>query len=125
MGIKVKLLKRKISKGRFSLYLDYYPGYTDFKTGKFIRRKFLKMYVFEEPKSHEKTHNKNMLNLAQLICQKEENRVNRPEIYSDFEKEQIKRQEIGEQNFWNTMRNNPKKEKVIQEEVGMYLSPFS
>ncbi|MCP4521803.1 MAG: site-specific integrase [Cytophagales bacterium] len=112
MNIKVTLRKKKISKGRESLYLDYYPPITHPKTNKPTRREFLKMYVFENPKGqNEHTHNKETLKLAELICQKQENRLNKPEIYTDFEKQQIKKKEIGEQSFLDYYDKQCKKRK--------------
>lgn len=50
MAIKVTLRKKAISKGRKSLYLDFYPPIPHPKTGKPTRREFLGMYIFEKPK---------------------------------------------------------------------------
>jgi integrase len=47
----------------------------------------------------EKTHNKETLQLAEQIRQKLENHINKPEIYTDFEKDQLKLRQLGEQNF--------------------------
>ena len=66
--IKVTLRERPISKGRLSLYLDYYPALIDRNTGKKSRREFLKMYLFEKPKNvFDKQHNKEVRALAQNI----------------------------------------------------------
>jgi len=65
---KVTLREKKISKGRSSLYLDYYPAILDRKTGKKTRREFLKMYVFDKPKNViDKQYNKDVRALAQNI----------------------------------------------------------
>jgi hypothetical protein len=37
MGVKVALRKKKISKGRFSLYLDFYPAIVN-QNGQLTRR---------------------------------------------------------------------------------------
>jgi len=50
-AVKVKLREKKISKGRRSLYLDFYPAIRHPETGKVTRREFLGLYVFEKPKS--------------------------------------------------------------------------
>jgi integrase len=47
----------------------------------------------------DKAHNENTLQRAEQIRQKRENDVNKPEIYSNFEKEQLKLKEQGEKNF--------------------------
>ena len=51
MITKVKLRTKKISKGRKSLYLDFYPPIPHPKTGKPTRREFLGLYVYEKPKN--------------------------------------------------------------------------
>lgn len=47
----------------------------------------------------EKMHNKNTIDLAETIRQKRENQINKPEIYTGYEKEQLKIKEQGERNF--------------------------
>jgi hypothetical protein len=47
----------------------------------------------------DKKHNKETLQLAELIRQKRENHINKPEIYTGYEKEQLEIKEKGEQNF--------------------------
>ena len=55
---KVTLRNKKITGGKLSLYLDYYPPIIDSKTAKETRREFLKLFVYENPKStEEKKHN--------------------------------------------------------------------
>jgi integrase len=91
MAIKVTLRRKPISKGRESLYLDYYPAIVDPSTGNQTRRLFLKLYLFRNPKSPgEKTHNKDLIQLGEQIRQTRELEVNKPEIYTDFEKEQLR-----------------------------------
>jgi integrase len=46
-----------------------------------------------------KKHNEETLELAQQIMRKEENHLNKPEIYTSYEKEQLRIKERGEQNF--------------------------
>jgi hypothetical protein len=46
MATKVTLRKKGISKGRKSLYLDFYPPILHPKTGEPTRREFLGMYIF-------------------------------------------------------------------------------
>jgi len=47
----------------------------------------------------DKLHNKNTLDVAELIRQQRENQLNKPEIYTGYEKEQLKIKEQGEKNF--------------------------
>lgn len=100
MAIKVKLREKKISGNRQSLYLDFYPAIPHPETGKLTRREFLGMYLFEKAKNPiDKQHNKETLQRAEQIKQKRENHLNKPEIYTEYEKEQLKIKERGEQNF--------------------------
>ena len=100
MATKVSLRQKKISKGRKSLYLDFYPPIPHPKTGKPTRREFLGMYIYEKPKTPiEKKDNKETLVLAENILQKRKNLLNKPEIYSQYEKEQLRLKELGKQCF--------------------------
>jgi integrase len=100
MAIKVTLRQKSISKGRKSLYLDFYPPIPHPKTGKPTRREFLGMYVIEKPKTPiDKQHNKENIRLAEQICHKRQTYLNKPEIYSEYEKEQLRKKELGERNF--------------------------
>ena len=88
MAIKVKLRDKDISGNRKSLYLDFYPAITHPETGEPTRREFLKMYLFDKAKNPiDKLHNKETLQLAEQIRQKRENYLNKPEVYTGFEKE--------------------------------------
>jgi len=100
MAIKVKLRQKAISKGRQSLYLDFYPAITHPDTGEPTRREFLGFYIYDKPKTAiEKNHNSETMDLASQIRQKRENYINKPEIYTGYEKEQLKIKELGEKNF--------------------------
>lgn len=100
MTTKVKLLKKEIKGGKLSLYLDFYPPISHPKTGNSTRRQFLKLYISENPKTLlDKQHNKNTLNLAEQIRQKKENELNKPEIYSDYEREKVRLKDLGDQCF--------------------------
>ena len=100
MAIKVKLREKGISGNRQSLYLDFYPAVPHPETGEPTRREFLGMYIYEKAKSPiDKQHNKETIQLAEQIRQKRENHLNKPEIYTGFEKEQLKIKERGEKNF--------------------------
>jgi integrase len=112
MSIKVKLRQKPISGNRQSLYLDFYPPIPHPETGEPTRREFLGMYINAERIKDkngkvksikltpiEKQHNKETLQLAEQIRQKKENHLNKPEIYTGYEKEQLKIKEQGEKNF--------------------------
>ena len=100
MGIKVKLLHKNISQGRKSLYLDFYPAIPHLHTGKLTRREFLGMYIYEKPKNTiEKQHNTEQLKLGEAIRQKRENELNKPEIYNEYEKERLRKKELGDIDF--------------------------
>lgn len=65
---KVKLRVKKLTDGRKSLYLDFYPPIQHPDSGKNTRREFLKLYLFDKPKTPiEKNQNKETLDLAENI----------------------------------------------------------
>jgi len=43
--MKVTLREKKLTNGKISLYLDFYPGIPNPITGKETRRDFLKLYI--------------------------------------------------------------------------------
>lgn len=120
MAYKVTLRKKPISKGRYSLYLDIWPPIPHPDTGEQTRRKFLGLYLFIERREIRKKieinemmgkdvnnlkslykglnsltlfqqhHNSETLKIAESIRQKYENQLNKPEIYSDYEKDFVK-----------------------------------
>ena len=113
MTIKVTLRDKPISKGRKSLYLDFYPPIPNAKTGKPTRREFLGLYIFEKPKTSTDKHcNSETQKIAESIRQKRENLLNKPEIYSQYEKEQLKIKEQGEINFVEYFRKLANKRKA-------------
>lgn len=100
MSVKVSLRQKGISKGRKSLYLDFYPAIISLKTGKSTRREFLNMYVVEKPTLvSDKKHKKETLRIAEAIRKKRENELNKPEIYTKYEQEQLELREKGKRNF--------------------------
>lgn len=100
MITKVTLRQKSISNGRKSLYLDFYPPIINTVTAKPTRREFLGLYIYEGTKNPiDKKHNTETLKIAESIRQKRENFFNKPEIYSGFEKEQLRLKELGEQCF--------------------------
>lgn len=105
MTTKVTLRRKAISKDRTSLYLDFYPAITSPDTGEQTRRLFLGLYLFDKPKDvHEKKHNKNVIEIAEQIKLGRENQLNKPEVYTEFEKAQLKSKELGEQDFTEYFR---------------------
>lgn len=69
--MSVSLRKIKLKGGRLSLYIDFYPALRHPDTGKFTRREFLKLYLYEKPKSElERSHNKQTLMLAEHVTAK-------------------------------------------------------
>jgi len=112
MTIKVALRQKKISKGRQSLYLDFYPAIQTIK-GELTRREFLGLYIFENPKTPiEKQHNTDTVEVGEGIRQKRHNFLNKPEIYSEYEKEQLRKKEKGEQCFIEYFKNLANKRKA-------------
>src|ERR1035441_7133763 len=100
MSIKVALRQKPISGNRQSLYLDFYPAILNPVTGEPTRREFLGLYLFDKAKTPvDKEHNKDTMLIAEQIRQKRDNNLNKPEIYSAFEKEQLKQNEMGEFSF--------------------------
>lgn len=96
----VTLRKKAISQGRMSLYLDFYPPVWNADANDYTRREFLKIYIYQKPiDQHQKTANTENLHTAELIRAKRQNEVNKTEIYSSFEKEQLKIQAIGRESF--------------------------
>lgn len=64
----VKLREKSLKDNRLSLYLDFYPGIPHPGTGKITRREFLKIHIYQRPKtSEERKHNKEMRKIAEQI----------------------------------------------------------
>lgn len=100
MATKVKLRKKPISGNRQSLYLDFYPPIPHPETGKPTRREFLGMYLHEKTNNPlDKQHNKETQRTAEQIRQKRENELNKPEVYTGYELEQLRIKERSEMNF--------------------------
>ncbi len=112
MAIKVTLRKKKITKGRLSLYLDFYPAIPHHQTGKPTRREFLGLYIYEKPLTpFEKQHNNETLKIGESIRLKRENILNKPEIYNEYEREQLRKKQLGELNFIEYFRKLANKRK--------------
>ncbi|WP_272149740.1 tyrosine-type recombinase/integrase [Tenacibaculum aiptasiae] len=148
MATKVKLRDKRISKGRKSLYLDFYPPIPHPKTGESTRREFFGIYIYLDKKeqkqdikdlkekidlqkkkgentdsnqkklneyleyfktfkglsSSTKIENAQNIKIAEGIKQKRQNILNKPEIYNDFEKEQLRVKELGKGCFVEYVR---------------------
>ena len=98
MAIKVTLREKSITGGRKSLYLDFYPPIE--VKGKLTRREFLNRYIIEKPKTpFDKQHNKEVRLVAEQIRNQRDNDLNKLEVYSDYEREVLKRQSRSNENF--------------------------
>jgi len=98
--IKITLRKKEISNGMQSLYLDYYPPYFNVEEGEYSRREFLKLYLIAKPRNQmDKVLNIENLRMAELICSRRQNEVNKEYIYTPFEQEQLRRKKLGQQSF--------------------------
>ena len=112
MAIKVKLRQKVISGDRHSFYLDFYPPIPHPETSKLTRREFLGFYLFDKPKTpSDKQHNKDTRQLAEQIRQKRDNQLNKPEIYTGYEKEQLKIRERGQRSFTEYFKQLAEKRK--------------
>lgn len=100
MGVRVKLRSKKISQGRLSLFLDFYPPIINTITGKPSRREFLTMTVLESPKTGlEKKNNEETLKIAEQLRAMRENELSKPEVYNQFEKERLEHVQKGDVDF--------------------------
>lgn len=130
MAIKIKLRKKKITKGRLSLYLDFYPPIKKENSNTLTRREFLGIYITEKPKNPlEKQDNKQTLHLAEQIRQKRDNELNKPEIYSEYEKDLLRKKEKGALSFLDYFKEQMEKREGKNYEVWnsslYYLNEFS
>lgn len=65
---KVFLRTKKISGGKSTLYLDFYPPIPNRETGKPTRREFLSMSLYDRPKTPlQKQENKEAEAIAESI----------------------------------------------------------
>ncbi len=130
MAHKVTLRKKKISGGRQSLYLDYYPAIPHPETGEPTRRKFLGIYILDRPKTPiEKQDNKESIRIAEDICAKEKNAINKSEIYTEFEKERLEQINRGKKDFVPYFMRLANKRKSTNHDnwvsAGNYLREFT
>ncbi|MBF0649293.1 site-specific integrase [Dysgonomonas sp. GY75] len=65
---RVHLRQRDVTRGRISLYLDYYPAIRDPHSMKMTRREYLGIYIYAKPRNEfEKEFNNEMLMKAEAI----------------------------------------------------------
>lgn len=65
--MSVNIRTKDISRGRQSLYLDFWPPVVN-SQGKQSRREFLKLYIYEKPTtSQQRKHNRSMLKVAEKV----------------------------------------------------------
>lgn len=66
--IKVFLREKKITKGRKSLYLDFYPPVMNYETNKQTRRQHLRIFIYEKPRDEiQRDHNKRTKMLGERL----------------------------------------------------------
>lgn len=124
MAIKVTLRQKPINKGRKSLYLDFYPPIQIPQTNKTTRREFLGLYIHNKAKTPlQKEDNKQTLLLAEQIRQKRDNELNKPEVYTAFELEQLELKEKGELSFIDYY--NKQTEKRNGKNYDVWISAFN
>lgn len=98
--INVTLRKRTLPSGKITLYLDFFPPIYNAKTRKFSRREYLGLYLISKPKNNiDKAMNSENLHKAEMICANRLNELNKQQIYTPFEQERLRLQEIGEKSF--------------------------
>jgi integrase len=77
----------------------------------------------------DKQHNKNVMQLAEQIRQKRENQINKPEIYTGYEREQLRMKEMGEASFVEYFQNEVNKRKASNHDNWVcaynYLNTFT
>jgi integrase len=119
--IKVTLRQKAMTKGMQSLYLDFYPPIFVPTTKKLTRREFLKLHIIAKPKNPlEKNSNNQTLMLAEQIRLKRENEINKPEIYNEFETEQLKEKAKGEISFTDYFKKQAEKRHGSNYDVWKY-----
>ncbi|MBN2746695.1 MAG: site-specific integrase [Bacteroidales bacterium] len=100
MASKVTLRQKPISRRRKSLYLDIYPPILNPETGKLSRRSFLGKYIYEKPTSQkEKEHNRETLIFAENARLAKQYTLDRYDLYNEYEKEQLRVKELGQESF--------------------------
>lgn len=120
---KVTLRFRMLNTGKETLYLDYYPGIPNPKTGETMRREYLGMYVVPLKKrngelqtnkdgSHKYSEaDEETIRLAEIIRANRQNELSKAEIYTDAEAEMLKAKERSKGDFIAYFRDLAKDKK--------------
>ncbi len=84
----VSLLRRPITNGRISLYLDFYPAIRNPETMKMTRREYLGIYIYAKPANDiERNFNRQMLEKAEAIrCLRVTSLINEKFDFLDHDK---------------------------------------
>lgn len=84
----VSLLRRPITNGRISLYLDFYPVIRNPETMKMTRREYLGIYIYAKPANDiERNFNRQMLEKAKAIrCLRVTSLINEKFDFLDHDK---------------------------------------
>lgn len=90
MAVKVTLRRYDISKGRQSLFLQYYPPVRNSTTMKMMHKEMLGIYIYKKPKNEaESSHNKICLQTASAVeAQRKVSIMN--DNFGFFDKERLK-----------------------------------
>lgn len=85
----VSLLRRAISNGRISLYLDFYPAIRKPDSMKMTRREYLGIYIYAKPANEvQRNFNREMLEKAEAIrCMRVTSLINEKFDFLDYEKQ--------------------------------------
>jgi len=114
---KVTLRFRMLGTGKETLYLDYYPGVENPKTGELMRREYLGLYVVPlkkrtgEPQTNKSGSHKysktdeETIRYAELIRNNRQNELSKSEIYTDAESELLKSKERSKGDFISYFRD--------------------
>lgn len=120
-NINVTLRKRTLPSGKITLYLDFFPAVYNTKTHEFSRREYLGLYLSSKPKSNaDKEKNLENLRKAEIICANRLNELNKQQIYTPFEREQLRLQEIGEKSFLQYFKEVAESKININAEIWRY-----
>lgn len=120
-NINVTLRKRTLPSGKITLYLDFFPAIYISKTREFSRREYLGLYLVSKPKSYiDKAMNSENLQKAEMICANRLNELNKLQIYTPFEQERLRLQEIGEKSFLGYLKETAESRTGINAEIWKY-----
>ena len=115
--INVTLRKKASTRGdRQILYLDFYPQIT--VNGKQTRRQMLHLFTYDHPRDiFDREHNAKAKEEAAMMRMKRDNELNKPEIYNEYELEQLRKREIGEGSFSNYLKDYCLKHQVKSHDI--------